>query len=121
MEYESLVECESPDYAGVRYKVRRPSFARRLELLKRLRELAARLEFQRAGEMAVDRVDAALLDGEVERAYLEWGLESIEGLEVDGIAATSGSLIDRGPEGLCREIAERVRRECLLGQEQRKN
>ena len=23
MEYESLVECESPAYAGVRYKVRR--------------------------------------------------------------------------------------------------
>ena len=62
-----------------------------------------------------------MLDRKVERAYLEWGLEAIYGLEIDGEPADVGSLIDRGPEGLCREIAEQIRRECFLTEEQRKN
>jgi len=121
MEYESLVQYESPGYAGVSYKVRRISFARRLELLSRLRSLAARLEFERAGQRAAERIEAALLEGEMDRTLLEWGLESINGLAVDGAPATVAALFERGPEGLCREIAGRIRGECFLSEEQRKN
>jgi hypothetical protein len=121
MEYESLVECESQACPGVAYKVRRISFARRLELLSRLRGLAARLEFERAGLTAADRIEATLLEGEVNRAYLEWGLDSIDGLILDGLPATAATLIESGPEDLCREIAERIRGECFLSGGQRKN
>jgi len=121
MEHESLIRYESAGCTGVSYKVRRISFARRLELLSRLRSLAVRAEFERAGQTVGARIDAALLEGEIDRALLECGLESIDGLTVDGVPATPEVLIERGPEGLCREIAVRVRAECFLGEEQRKN
>jgi hypothetical protein len=121
MEYESLVHCESPGFAGVTYKVRRLSFARRLDLLSRLRALAPRLEFERAGKDAKGRVEAALIEGEINRAYIDWGLEGLDGLLLDGVPATPAALFERGPEGLCREIAERIRAECFLTAGQRKN
>jgi hypothetical protein len=121
MNYASLVSCESQLYPGVGYRVRRMSFARRLDLLSRLRGLAARLEFERAGETAASRVESALLEAEMNRAWIEWGLESLAGLQLDGEPATPESLLASGPEDLCREIAERVRGECFLNGEQRKN
>ncbi len=121
MQYDSLVHCESQCYPGVTYSVRRLSFSRRLDLLSRLRSLAQRLEFERAGETAVERVEAALLEGEINRTYIDWGLEGIDGLLIDGGRATPSALIERGPESLCREIVERIRAECFLTDGQRKN
>ncbi len=121
MEYESLVHCESRSYPGVTYNVRRLSFSRRLDLLSRLRALAPRLEFERAGTTAIERVEAALLEGEINRTYIDWGLEGIDGLLLDGGPATPLALLERGPENLCREIVERIRAECFLTDGQRKN
>lgn len=97
------------------------SFARRLELLRPLRDLAARHERCEAGGSDIDRADAAMLEAEIERILLEWGLVEIEGLTIDGKPADTGLLIAAGPEDLAREIASRVRRETFLDQSARKN
>jgi hypothetical protein len=62
-----------------------------------------------------------LLALEVERLYLEWGLESVSGLDLDGVAATPQSLAERGPEELCREMIQAIKAECGLSDEERKN
>lgn len=97
------------------------SFRRKLELLKSVREAAQELEFRAAGESAEDRAAAAVQSGRIEQLYLEWGLQSVSGLRIDGEDATPASLIELGPEALCREIAAEIRRECALSDEERKN
>jgi hypothetical protein len=66
-------------------------------------------------------MEATLLKGEIERVYLEWGLDQIEGLEIDGEAATIESLVERGPLDLAEEILGRIKAECGLNQAERKN
>jgi hypothetical protein len=106
---------------GVRFTISRISFGRRLELTRRVRELGRRLEFQQAGQTIADKLDAALTTGEVDRLYMEWGLRCIEGLTIDGRAADVAAVIEDGPEGLCREIVQEIRRECGLTEDERKN
>lgn len=121
MEYRSQVELESESVPGVRFTITRMSFARRMELIRRIRELAARAEFLEAGGSAGEKLEAALLAREVDRVYLSWGLVTVEGLTVDGEAATPERLIEAGPEGLANEIAAAIKRECGLTEEERKN
>jgi len=121
MEYRSEVEIESASTPGVRFRIARMSLARRMELIRRIRELAAKAEFLEAGSSAGEKLDAALLAREVDRVYLEWGLIAIAGLTVDGEPATREALIERGPEELANEIAAAVKRECGLSEEERKN
>ena len=68
-----------------------------------------------------EKLEAAVLQGEMDRVYLEWGLEAIEGLEIDGEAATPETLIERGPANLAAEILGRIRGECGLSESERKN
>lgn len=119
--HESGVELSSARFPGVRFRVRRMSFGRRLELMRRVRELAQRMEFAEAGSNFTDKVEASLLSLEVERLYLEWGLEWVSGLELDGSAATPQTLAERGPEELCREMIQAIKAECGLSEEERKN
>ncbi len=119
--YESGVDLSSARFPGVGFRVRRMSFGRRLELMRRVRELAQRMEFAEAGSNFADKVEASLLSLEVERLYLEWGLESVSGLELDGSAATPQTLAERGPEELCREMIQAIKAECGLSEEERKN
>jgi len=121
MEYQSTVTLESESHPGVRFTVYRMSFGRRLDLLRRVRELAGRAEFLEAGEDPREKIEATLLVGEIDRLYLLWGLAGIEGLEVDGQAATPERLVEAGPEGLCREILAAVKREAGLSEEEQKN
>lgn len=121
MNYDSIVVCESETLPGVTYAIRRMSFARRLILLRRLRDLAAEVEFRNGGESAGDGAEARLLEAEIHRTYLEWGVESVGGLVLDGEPATVSGLIERGPEALCREISACVQRECFLNDDERKN
>jgi hypothetical protein len=86
-----------------------------------VRELGRKIEFHQAGDGIQDKIDAALSSGEVDRLYLEWGLIAVEGLTIDGEAASTASAIERGPEALCREIVHEIRRECGLTEEERKN
>lgn len=121
VEYGSTVTKESKASAGVRYVIRRPSLQRRAEITRRVRQLLAELEYRSAGESVEDRLAAAELESRIDSVYLEWGLERVEGLTIDGSAADAKALIERGPEELAREIAEAIRTECRLSEDERKN
>jgi hypothetical protein len=97
------------------------SFGRRLELVRRIREVSHKLEFARAGNTTKDTMDATLVDGEVDQICLEWGLVGVDGLEIDGKPATASNLLAEGPEALCREIIDAVKHECGLTEQERKN
>jgi len=121
MKYGSTFKARSKTYPQVTLEIARISFGRRIELMRRIRELAAKAEFLEAGSTPKEKMEAALLEGEVERTYLEWGLTGVEGLMVDGQAATPESLIQSGPEALCREALALIKAECGLSEAERKN
>ena len=121
MIYESTAEVESRVCPGVKFQVRRMSFGRRLELMRRVRELARRVEFLSAGDQPAEKMDAALLQAEIDRLYVTWGLQAISGLQVDGTDATPETLAEAGPEDLYREAVAAVRAETGLTEEERKN
>src|SRR5271165_5497084 len=95
--WESRVWFDSEAVAGVRYEIVRVSFGRRIELARRIREIGRKMEYLEAGEDAREKLEATVLAAEIDRAYLEWGLVSVEGLEIDGAAATPDALLERGP------------------------
>ena len=121
MTYQSEAIVESKLTSGVTYTIARMSFARRLELMRRVRELARRAEFLEGGQEPAGKMDAALLQAEIDRLYVVWGLRSISGLELDGKPATPEALAESGPEDLFREALAAVRCETGLNAEQRKN
>jgi hypothetical protein len=121
MDYESVVVVESAKRAGVRYHVARMSFGRRVELMRRVRELARRMEFLEAGITPGERMDSGLLRAEIERLYVLWGLVGVTGLHVDGVVATPELVAERGPEELFREALTAVRAETGLTDDERKN
>jgi hypothetical protein len=121
MNYQSVLDIESQTCHGVRFTITRMSFGRRIELAKRVREIAHKLEFSRASEAAQDAVDAAVIAGEVDRTCLDWGLVKVDGLEIDGVPAKPETLAEAGPEALCREIVTAIKHECGLTEEERKN
>src|ERR1700743_1811270 len=53
----------SSAWPGVEFVVGRMTFGRRLELMRRVRDLAARLEFFEAGREARNEMEASLLGG----------------------------------------------------------
>jgi hypothetical protein len=121
MNYRSVLEIESQTCRGVRFTISRMSFGKRIELAKRVREIAHKLEFFRASEAPQDSVEAALINGEVDRACLDWGLVKVDGLEIDGEPAKPDTIGDAGPEELCREIIAAIKHECGLTEAERKN
>lgn len=121
MTYESFVDCESSTIPGVRYRIARMSFARRLDLTRRVRDLLARLEFLEAGNGARDQIEASLLKQQVDEVYLEWGLLDLSGLRVDGRDATPQDAVRCGPESLAHEVLSRIKTETGLSEAERKN
>jgi len=119
--HESAFWCDSETHAGVRYRIVRMSLGRRIELARRIREIGRKLEFLEAASDVRDKLDAAVLQGEIDRAYLEWGLEAVEGLEIDGEPATPELAIEKGPLDLATEVLARIRAECGLTEQERKN
>src|SRR5436305_8127561 len=117
--YESRTWFQSE--GAVRYAIRRISLGRRIELARKIREVGRRLEFLEASGDAREKLEAAVLATEIDRAYLEWGLEAVEGLTIDGEAATPERLIDLGPLDLAMEILSRIKAECGLTEGERKN
>ncbi len=87
----------------------------------RVRDLARRTKFLAASGEAGDKMDAALLQAEIDRVYVMWGVKAVTGLEVDGQTAGPELLAARGPEGVFREALAAVRRETGLNEEERKN
>ena len=121
MNYESVVTVESAARAGVRIQVSRMSFGRRLELMRRVRELARKAEFLEAGGGIGERMDAGMLRAEIDRLFVLWGVAGITGLQLDGEDATPEALVERGPEDVFREALAAVRRQAGLTEEERKN
>jgi hypothetical protein len=120
-QYESRSWFESQTISGVRYRLTRMSVGRRIELARRLREIGRKIEFLEAGDDEREKLEGVALAAEIDRAYLEWGLDGIEGLEIDGEAAEIASLIERGPFALASEIIARIKSECGLTEAERKN
>jgi hypothetical protein len=121
MDYTSFERIESTVAAGVSYRVARMSFGRRVELTRRIRELAGRKEFAEAGGSPDEQMEAALLASEIDRIYLLWGLQEVTGLDLDGRPATPESLAASGPEELFREALSAVKQQCGLTDGERKN
>ncbi len=121
MEYASYTRVESKAAPGVSYLLARMSFGRRMELTKRIRDLAQRAEFLEAGSDPKEKIEAAILSGEVDRLYVTWGVREITGLTVDGEPATPELLAEAGPEEVFREAVAAVRAECGLTDAERKN
>jgi hypothetical protein len=121
MNYESHIRVESQIRPEVSFVVAKMSFGRRMELIRRIRDLTLKAEFLEAGETPKEKLDLALLSAEVDRVYVIWGLQELIGLEVDGAAATPEVLASTGPEELFREAAAIVKAECVLSEQERKN
>ena len=121
MTYDGTTRVESTVMPGVHFIVQKMSFGRRIELTRRIRDLAERVEFLSAGESPKEKLDASLLAAEIDRTYALWGLADVGGLELDGAPATPASLISHGPEDLFREALAAVKAECGLTEEERKN
>ncbi len=121
MNYESVETVESRVAPGVTLSVVKMSFGRRTELMRRVRDLARQMEFLEAGKQSEDKMEAALVQAEIERLFVKWGLRQVSGLELDGAEATPESLAESGPEDLFREALAAVRAEIGLSAEERKN
>ena len=119
--YDSALWFDAESAAGVRYGIARLTFGRRLDLARRIREIGRKAEFLAAGTDAREKLEAAVVGAEVDRAYLEWGLLGVEGLTIDGEAATPQAVVDKGPLELATEILGRVKSECGLSEAERKN
>jgi len=119
--YRSTKIVGSRRYPGVTLTIRRISFGRRIELLKQIRELTAKLEFLEAGQDPKEKLEASLLASELDRLYLLWGLERVDGLEIDGVSATPEALVESGPEDLCGEALRAIKAEFGLSEEEEKN
>jgi len=120
-EWSSRLTVASASHPGVEFVIARMTFGRRIELMRRVRDLAARLEFFEAGQDAKNGMEASLLAAEIDRLYVLWGLEEVRGLDVDGAPATAERLIEAGPEELFVEALTAVKAECGLSEAERKN
>jgi len=119
--HESSAWFDAETRAGVRFRVARISVVRRIELARRIREIGRKVEFLEAGQDPREKLEAAVLAAEIDRAYLEWGLAEIQGLEIDGELATPALLIEKGPLDLAKEMLAGIKRECGLSEDHRKN
>jgi hypothetical protein len=118
--HSSLAWRGSQTMPAVRFAIRRISLANRLDLTQQLRELTLRYDFLNAGDTS-DQLEAAMSDLLVRKLYVEWGLAEIQGLTIDGAAATAALLIQKGPETLTGEIITAIREEIELSDDERKN
>lgn len=119
--YASSAWFDAECCAGVRYAIARVSFGRRIELARRIRDIGRKVEYLEASSDAREKLEAAVLAGEIDRAYLEWGLIGVEGLSIDGVAGSAALLIESGPVALAAEILARIKGECGLSEDERKN
>jgi len=92
-----------------------------MELSRQVREISQKAQFLNAGSELQEKIEANILAQEVDALYLRWALTGIEGLQIDGEAATPERLLEKGPEELTREIVSEIRRQCGLNEAERKN
>lgn len=121
MNWASRKVVASKERPDVEFVIALMTFGRRIELMRQVRDLAARLEYFEAGRDAKNGMEASLLGAEIDRLYLHWGVEEIRGLEIDGAPANVDALIASGPEELFFEALTAVKAECGLDENERKN
>jgi len=121
MTYESYSTVESRACPGVRFRVRRLSLARRMELIRLIRETGEKLAFHMAGDSVPDAANAADIGARMDALYIRWGLDEISGLTIDGEPVSLDNLLDRGPDTLAREIVAAIKCELFLDEDERKN
>lgn len=121
MNWESQVKIHSRVIPGVEFVLARMTFGRRVELMRRVRDLAVRLEYFEAGRDEKNQMEASLLAAEIDRLYLDWGLLDVCGLVIDGEPAEVRTFIENGPEDLVHEVLRLVRNSCGLDEQERKN
>ena len=119
--YESVVWRDAESVTGVRYAIARISFGRRIELARRIHEIACRAEFLGAGTDARQKLEAAVINAQADQVYLDTCLVALEGLTIDGDPATPATLIAHGPLELATEILAATKAECSLKEPERKN
>jgi len=121
MNYESFTIVESRACPGVRFRVRRLSLARRMELIRLIRETGEKLAFHQAGDGVLDAAHAAEIRSRMDALYLRWGLEEVTGITIDGEPVSVDNLMDFGPDRLAREIVDSIKGELFLSEDERKN
>lgn len=121
MHYESYLTMDSQACPGVRFRVRRLSLARRMELVRLIRETGEKLAFHMAGDSVIDAAQAAEIRARMDELYIRWGLAEISGIMIDGEPIALENLLDRGPDSLAREIVEAIKGELFLDEDERKN
>jgi hypothetical protein len=119
--YDSFVSIDSKAVPGVIFTIHRISFGRRMELSRRVRDISQKAAFLEASTELYEKIEANILAQEIDAMYLQWGFAGIEGLIIDGEAATVAQLLERGPEGLAREIVGAIKEQCGLSEAERKN
>jgi hypothetical protein len=119
--YDSVVSIDSKAAPGVRFAIYRVSFGRRMELSRRVREISRKAEFLEAGTNLHEKIEANILAQEIDAMYLQWGLVKVDGLIIDGEAATAAQLLENGPEDLAREVVGAIKEQCGLTEAERKN
>ena len=119
--YDSVISIESKSAPGVRFAIHRISFGRRMELSRRVREISRKAEFLDAGTELHEKIEANILAQEIDAMYLQWGLVRVDGLIIDGVAATAVHLLEKGPEDLAREVVGAIKEQCCLTEAERKN
>lgn len=119
--YETTIKVKSKVIGGVTFRVRRVSYGGRLELLRSVRNLAAKLEFHQGSDKASDQLEVEILNREICMFYLRWGLVDVEGLTVDGRRCSVEDLINAGPEQLAWEIVTAIQSQLKLSQADEKN
>src|SRR5260370_22680424 len=100
LNYESQLTYSSAKFDGVQYTINRMSFGRRIELIRRIKDLVGRMEYFEAGATSAEKVEASLLSAEIDRFYLEWGLTKVSGILIDGVEPTVASLVESAPQSL---------------------
>jgi hypothetical protein len=121
VKYDSEIWIGSKAIPGVRFAIYRISFGRRMELSRRVREISRKAEFLAAGTELHEKSEANILAQEIDAMYLQWGLVSVDGFNIDGETATALHLLEKGPEDLAREIVCAIKEQCGLTEAERKN
>ena|ERR1700733_140694 len=119
--YDSIIVIESKAAPGAKFAIQRISFGRRMELSRRVREISRKAEFLEASTELHEKIEANILAQEIDAMYLQWGLVSVEGFVIDGEAATTVQLLEKGPEALAREVVDAIKEQCGLSEAERKN
>ncbi|MBI3209241.1 MAG: hypothetical protein HYZ37_10130 [Candidatus Solibacter usitatus] len=121
MNHESTITTDSKVLAGVRYTIRRMSFAGRMELLTTIGDAMKRQEFLAASPHVADSAEAALLRMSMENELLRWGFVGVDGLRINGNEATLEAILNDGPEELAREILGAIEKQTRLTADEEKN